>query len=82
MLGGLIELLLTCWCAAFLFVLPSSEILDFVMGTGLIPADGEVWRTRRRVIVPALHRRYVESMVREGGGGGRGVGCITHAQHV
>lgn len=34
------------------------------MGTGLIPADGEIWRTRRRAIVPALHRRYVESMVR------------------
>ena len=25
-----------------------AEILDFVMGTGLIPADGEVWRVRRR----------------------------------
>lgn len=25
------------------------------MGTGLIPADGEIWRVRRRVIVPALH---------------------------
>ena len=25
-----------------------SEILDFVMGTGLIPADGEVWKMRRR----------------------------------
>ena len=24
-----------------------SEILDFVMGKGLIPADGEIWRTRR-----------------------------------
>ncbi len=40
-----------------------SEILDFVMGTGLIPADGEVWRSRRRAIVPALHKRYVASMV-------------------
>jgi len=40
-----------------------SEILDFVMGTGLIPADGEIWRTRRRAIVPALHRKYVASMV-------------------
>jgi len=30
---------------------------------GLIPADGEIWRTRRRAIVPALHRRYIESMV-------------------
>ena len=25
-----------------------SEILDFVMGTGLIPADGETWKMRRR----------------------------------
>ncbi|GIL92956.1 hypothetical protein Vretimale_13020 [Volvox reticuliferus] len=40
-----------------------SEILDFVMGTGLIPADGEIWRARRRAVVPALHRKYVASMV-------------------
>lgn len=40
-----------------------SEILDFVMGQGLIPADGEVWRERRRAVVPALHRRYIESML-------------------
>jgi beta-ring hydroxylase len=33
------------------------------MGTGLIPADGEVWKTRRRAVVPALHRKYVTSMV-------------------
>ncbi|GLC45871.1 hypothetical protein PLESTB_001447900 [Pleodorina starrii] len=40
-----------------------SEILDFVMGTGLIPADGEIWKARRRAVVPALHRKYVASMV-------------------
>ena len=40
-----------------------SEILDFVMGQGLIPADGEVWKMRRRAIVPALHRKYVANMV-------------------
>eukprot|EP00798_Chlamydomonas_sp_ICE-L_P019303 gene19303-25951_t len=40
-----------------------SEILDFVMGTGLIPADGEIWKMRRRAIVPALHKKYVASMV-------------------
>ena len=34
-----------------------SEILDFVMGQGLIPADGDVWKVRRRAIVPALHKR-------------------------
>ena len=33
-----------------------SEILDFVMGKGLIPADGIVWQTRRRAIVPSLHK--------------------------
>jgi hypothetical protein len=27
------------------------------MGTGLIPADGDVWRVRRRAIVPAVHRK-------------------------
>ena len=40
-----------------------SEILEFVMGQGMIPADGEVWKTRRRAIVPALHRKYITSMV-------------------
>ncbi len=40
-----------------------SEILDFVMGKGLIPADGEIWKTRRRAIVPSLHRKYIASMV-------------------
>lgn len=41
-----------------------AEILDFVMGKGLIPADGEVWRVRRRAIVPALHQKYVAAMIR------------------
>ncbi|XP_024376898.1 protein LUTEIN DEFICIENT 5, chloroplastic [Physcomitrium patens] len=40
-----------------------AEILEFVMGTGLIPADGEVWRVRRRAIVPAVHRKYVAAMM-------------------
>lgn len=33
------------------------------MGTGLIPADGAIWKARRRAIVPALHKKYVASMV-------------------
>lgn len=41
-----------------------AEILDFVMGKGLIPADGEIWRVRRRAIVPALHQKYVAAMIR------------------
>nr|AGN27239.1 CYP97A1 [Parachlorella kessleri] len=40
-----------------------SEILDFVMGTGLIPADGQIWRSRRRAIVPSLHKKYIAAMV-------------------
>lgn len=40
-----------------------AEILDFVMGKGLIPADGEIWRIRRRAIVPALHQKYVAAMI-------------------
>ncbi|KMZ61681.1 hypothetical protein ZOSMA_50G00980 [Zostera marina] len=40
-----------------------AEILEFVMGTGLIPADGEIWRKRRRVVVPALHQKYVSTMI-------------------
>ncbi|XP_044953110.1 protein LUTEIN DEFICIENT 5, chloroplastic-like [Hordeum vulgare subsp. vulgare] len=39
------------------------EILEFVMGTGLIPADGEVWRVRRRAIVPSLHQKFVTYMI-------------------
>ncbi|KAI8556097.1 hypothetical protein RHMOL_Rhmol05G0225500 [Rhododendron molle] len=40
-----------------------AEILEFVMGKGLIPADGEIWRVRRRAIVPALHQKYVSAMI-------------------
>jgi beta-ring hydroxylase len=42
-----------------------AEILEFVMGKGLIPADGEVWRIRRRAIVPALHRKVRVHMIGE-----------------
>eukprot|EP00898_Chlorokybus_atmophyticus_P005366 jgi/Chlat1/5830/Chrsp4S06224 len=40
-----------------------SEILYFVMGNGLIPADGEIWLRRRKTILPALHKQYVAAMV-------------------
>lgn len=30
---------------------------------GLIPADGEVWRVRRRAILPSLHKTYIRAMV-------------------
>eukprot|EP00899_Mesostigma_viride_P013499 jgi/Mesvir1/2214/Mv09858-RA.1 len=40
-----------------------SEIVEFVMGQGLIPADGEHWRLRRRSILPAVHKRFLAAMV-------------------
>ena len=38
-----------------------AEILEPIMGTGLIPADLETWKVRRRVIVPAFHKAYLEA---------------------
>ena len=33
------------------------------MGKGLIPADLETWKPRRRAIVPAFHRAWLGAMV-------------------
>uniref|UniRef100_A0A7S3JRS1 Cytochrome P450 n=1 Tax=Aureoumbra lagunensis TaxID=44058 RepID=A0A7S3JRS1_9STRA len=40
-----------------------AEILEDIMGKGLIPADPETWKVRRRAIVPAFHKRWLERMV-------------------
>eukprot|EP00879_Flechtneria_rotunda_P025817 GHRR01027464.1.p1 GENE.GHRR01027464.1~~GHRR01027464.1.p1 ORF type:complete len:328 (+),score=64.04 GHRR01027464.1:93-1076(+) len=40
-----------------------AEILEPIMGKGLIPADLDTWRVRRRAIVPAFHKSYYEAMV-------------------
>eukprot|EP00878_Enallax_costatus_P019732 GHUV01020825.1.p1 GENE.GHUV01020825.1~~GHUV01020825.1.p1 ORF type:complete len:523 (+),score=156.16 GHUV01020825.1:102-1670(+) len=40
-----------------------AEILEPIMGKGLIPADLQTWKVRRRAIVPAFHKAYYESMV-------------------
>lgn len=40
-----------------------AEILEPIMGKGLIPADLETWKTRRRQIVPAFHQAYLETCV-------------------
>ncbi|KAJ8611038.1 hypothetical protein CTAYLR_007067 [Chrysophaeum taylorii] len=39
-----------------------AEILEDIMGKGLIPADPVTWKQRRRAIVPAFHRRWLERM--------------------
>lgn len=40
-----------------------ADILEPIMGKGLIPADLDTWRTRRRAIVPGFHTAYLEAMV-------------------
>lgn len=39
-----------------------AEILEPIMGKGLIPADLETWKTRRRVVTPAFHSQYLKTM--------------------
>lgn len=41
-----------------------AEILEPIMGKGLIPADLETWKPRRRAIVPAFHAAYINAMVK------------------
>ena len=38
-----------------------AEILGPILGNGLIPADPDVWRARRRVISPAFHKQWLRS---------------------
>jgi len=40
-----------------------AEILEPIMGKGLIPADPETWKVRRPQIVPAFHRKWLEYMI-------------------
>ncbi|KAJ1480183.1 cytochrome P450 [Baffinella frigidus] len=39
-----------------------SEILEPFMGQGLIPAPFEVWRQRRRAVVPGFHQAWLNNM--------------------
>ena len=38
-----------------------AEILAPILGNGLIPADPDVWKARRRVISPAFHKQWLRS---------------------
>ena len=40
-----------------------AEILEPIMGKGLIPADPATWKVRRRAIVPGFHKRWLNRMV-------------------
>ncbi|GAB2282499.1 hypothetical protein Dimus_017041 [Dionaea muscipula] len=41
-----------------------ADILEPIMGKGLIPADIETWKQRRRVIAPGFHALYLEFMTK------------------
>jgi len=40
-----------------------AEILEPIMGKGLIPADPATWKVRRRAIVPGFHKRWLNNMI-------------------
>ena len=44
-----------------------SLVLEDIMGKGLIPADYETWKKRRRAIAPGFHKLYLQRMVSEFG---------------
>lgn len=41
-----------------------AEILEPIMGKGLIPADPETWKVRRRAIVPGFHKAWYNEMIK------------------
>ena len=40
-----------------------AEILEPIMGNGLIPADPKIWKVRRRAVVPGFHKRWLNNMI-------------------
>jgi hypothetical protein len=40
-----------------------ADILEPIMGKGLIPADPATWKVRRRVLVPGFHKRWLNRMI-------------------
>jgi len=40
-----------------------ADILEPIMGKGLIPADPQTWKVRRRAIAPGFHKKWLNNMV-------------------
>mmetsp|Transcript_15160 Transcript_15160/g.31782 ORF Transcript_15160/g.31782 Transcript_15160/m.31782 type:complete len:772 (+) Transcript_15160:209-2524(+) len=40
-----------------------AEILEPIMGDGLIPADPKIWKVRRRAVVPGFHKKWLNNMI-------------------
>ncbi|KAL7558028.1 hypothetical protein ACA910_016479 [Epithemia clementina (nom. ined.)] len=41
-----------------------AEILEPIMGKGLIPADPQTWKVRRRAIAPGFHKKWLNTMMK------------------
>ena len=54
-----------------------AEILEPIMGKGLIPADFETWKTRRRAIVPGFHSASIATKLVEAIGGATVLGPVV-----
>eukprot|EP00270_Netrium_digitus_P009242 TRINITY_DN2804_c0_g1_i4.p1 TRINITY_DN2804_c0_g1~~TRINITY_DN2804_c0_g1_i4.p1 ORF type:complete len:607 (+),score=185.29 TRINITY_DN2804_c0_g1_i4:22-1821(+) len=39
------------------------EVSEFLFGSGFAIAEGDLWTARRKAVAPALHRRYLQTMV-------------------
>jgi len=40
-----------------------AEILEPIMGQGLIPAEPATWKVRRRAVAPSFHKRWLNRMI-------------------
>jgi cytochrome P450 len=40
-----------------------AEILEPIMGKGLIPANPATWKVRRKAIVPGFHKNWLNNMM-------------------
>eukprot|EP00584_Thalassiosira_punctigera_P003443 CAMPEP_0172527972 /NCGR_PEP_ID=MMETSP1067-20121228/2500_1 /TAXON_ID=265564 ORGANISM="Thalassiosira punctigera, Strain Tpunct2005C2" /NCGR_SAMPLE_ID=MMETSP1067 /ASSEMBLY_ACC=CAM_ASM_000444 /LENGTH=764 /DNA_ID=CAMNT_0013311809 /DNA_START=337 /DNA_END=2631 /DNA_ORIENTATION=+ len=40
-----------------------ADILEPIMGDGLIPADPKIWKVRRRAVVPGFHKKWLKNMI-------------------
>ena len=39
------------------------EVSEFLFGDGFAVAEGDLWKGRRRAVVPSLHKAYIDAMV-------------------
>lgn len=39
------------------------EVSEFLFGDGFAISEGDLWKGRRRAVVPSLHRAYIDAMV-------------------